>query len=401
MAATPFHSGTGSASVKYDGAKNFRLRLILSTLTGKRVTFRNIRTSGSRTGLTASEGNFVRLLDKLTNGTVIEINDTGTILKYKPGILIGSRGRLRHECNGNRGLGYWIEGVLMLAPFMKWPLDLQLVGATEGHYELSVDTVSNVSAPLLRRLTSNDIPVEMKVERRAARGSKGGSVVLKCGILRNKIKPVDLIDEGVIKRLRGIAYGNGVSPAFVNRIVDRTRGIFNSFLPDVYVYTDHRNEATCGNGYGLSLVAESTTGCLLGADWATSEKGVEPEAVADAAANQLIQEVDYSGCVDSSNACLALLYCALADEDVSRIRIGTLSEAATEFLRDLRTFLGVTFTIKVAEPRTSSQNEDPSDSDGDSASDEESSSNVQSAQSRGILLSCVGRGYGNIARTRF
>lgn len=400
MVADTFDHGVGSTSIKYNGPKNLRYRLILSTLSGRRVTFRGIRTSGSRTGLTAAEGNFLRLLDKLTNGSIIEINDTGTILKYKPGILVGSKGRIRHECHGDRGLGYWIEGVLMLAPFMKYPLELQLVGSTQGCYELGVDVLCDVSSKLLRRLMAGDVSVEMKVERRAARGSKGGSVILRSGILRNKIKPVDLADEGLVKKVRGMAYGNGVSPAFVNRMVDCTRGVFNNFLPDVYIYTDHRNDKSCGHGFGLSLVAETTTGCLLGADWATSEQGSTPEDVAKAAANQLIQEINYGGCIDSSNACLALLYCALADEDVSRVRVGRLSETAVEFLRDLKSFFGVVFKIKVDRDIGADMSSSDDDDDDDNEMEMQNNS-PRPLPSRGVLLSCVGRGYTNIARVRF
>ncbi len=40
-------------------------------------------------GLQDFEANFLRLVDKLTDGTVIEINETGTRLILKPGIILG------------------------------------------------------------------------------------------------------------------------------------------------------------------------------------------------------------------------------------------------------------------------------------------------------------------------
>ena len=40
-------------------------------------------------GLRDFEASFLRLIDKITNGCQIEINDTGTKMRYKPGMIIG------------------------------------------------------------------------------------------------------------------------------------------------------------------------------------------------------------------------------------------------------------------------------------------------------------------------
>ena len=42
-------------------------------------------------GLRDYEASLLRLLDKLTNGMAVEINESGTALKYKPGIVTGGR----------------------------------------------------------------------------------------------------------------------------------------------------------------------------------------------------------------------------------------------------------------------------------------------------------------------
>ena len=46
-----------------------------------------IRSRDERPGLRPFEANLLRLLDKLTNGTKIEINVTGTTLYFRPGLL--------------------------------------------------------------------------------------------------------------------------------------------------------------------------------------------------------------------------------------------------------------------------------------------------------------------------
>ena len=55
------------------------------------------------------EASFLRLLEKMTNGSTIEINHTGTMVTYHPGIISG--GTIRHECPNSRGIGYFLEGI--------------------------------------------------------------------------------------------------------------------------------------------------------------------------------------------------------------------------------------------------------------------------------------------------
>lgn len=52
---------------------------------------------------------FIRVL------TQVEINETGTTLRFKPGYITG--GRITHECGTTRALGWFIEGLLPLALF--------------------------------------------------------------------------------------------------------------------------------------------------------------------------------------------------------------------------------------------------------------------------------------------
>jgi len=59
-----------------------------------------------------------------------------------------------------------------------------------------------------------------------------------------------------------------VSPQTSNRMVDRARGVVNALLADVFVFTDHMSggEAGASPGYGVMLVAETTSGRLLAAE---------------------------------------------------------------------------------------------------------------------------------------
>lgn len=60
----------------------------------------------------------------------------GTALLLKPGIISG--GPLTHECPLSRSVGYFLEPLIMLAPFAKRPFQLTLRGITTDDHDLSV-----------------------------------------------------------------------------------------------------------------------------------------------------------------------------------------------------------------------------------------------------------------------
>lgn len=97
-------------------------------------------TNNSLCCFTEYEVNLIRLLDRMTNGTKIELNETGTSLFYSPGLLIG--GDLEHDCSLQRSITYYLEAVMALAPFCKKPIDIKLRGVTNntlGNAKLDTD----------------------------------------------------------------------------------------------------------------------------------------------------------------------------------------------------------------------------------------------------------------------
>lgn len=89
--------------ITYKGSSFLRQRLLLSVLSGKPVRILEIRTLHDEPGMQEFEVNLIRLLDKITNGTIIELNETGTSLFFQPGLLCG--GNVEHDCSNQRSIG--------------------------------------------------------------------------------------------------------------------------------------------------------------------------------------------------------------------------------------------------------------------------------------------------------
>lgn len=396
------HKGS-SATIRFeDGSVQFRQRLVVSILSNRPVLIRNIRSEDlDCPGLRQHEASFLRLIDSMTNGSRIEINSTGTQLRFRPGILTG--GDIQHDCPvGNsdqeesqstsisvRSIGWFLEGVLPLAPFGKNSLSLTLTGITDGTCgtDPSPDYLRNSALPLMKHFgigvaDADDFLSEqaasLRVLKRGAAPTGGGKVEFFCPVVAKELRPLDLTDPGKFKRVRGWAVScKIVSSSSAARVAYAAKGLLHRLLPDVWIHTDAHTVKNngCGPSPGLSLVltAESTTGVVMTAECCldtsdTTRRRELPEDMGTRGAAMLLEEIRRGGCIDTGLQSLALLWMCLTPEDVSRLRVGTLSQYTVESLRLFKQFLGVEFKIKPDE------------------------------KEKTVLLSCLGTGYRNMAR---
>lgn len=82
-------------------------------------------------------------------------------------------------------------------------------------------------------------------------------------------------------------------------MVSKVRDIFNDYIPDVWIYTDYYkgDKAGASPGYGITLIAESNSKCLISAeenyDLAESKENNLPESLGEKCALRLLDEVYY------------------------------------------------------------------------------------------------------------
>jgi len=403
------------------GAEAFRARLVLATISGRPIRIDGIREDDPvAPGLREHEASLLRLLEKVSRGSSVEINETGTTLRYRPGVLVG--GSVEHECPASRGVGYFLEALLLLGLFGRKPLRATLRGVTCGGLDGSADAWRTVGLPLVRRCLGIGVQaaspgdanfaaaaadaaaaalgggtvaagdLALRLSRRGVPPLGGGEVVLDVPCVRC-LPPLTLLDEGAVRRVRGVAFAARVAPAAAARAVDGARGVLNKLLADVFVFTDHAPGAGTGGlspGYGLTLVAETTSGCLFGAEACSSRESEEqsltktktkttrissssapplaPEEVGSLAAQALLDEVDRGGVCSSGHQGLLLLLAACSDASASQVRLGPLTPHAAATLRAARDVLGIEFALR-PEPR-----------------------------SRTVFASCIGAGLRNTSR---
>ncbi|KAG9318696.1 18S rRNA biogenesis protein [Chiua virens] len=362
-------SWTGQV-LSFSGHQYLRSRLVLSILSGKSVRIDNIRSEDKNPGLQDYEISLLELLEKATNGTIIDISVTGTTVLLKPGIISG--GPVIHDCPLARAVGYFLEPLIMIAPFSKKPFQFTLRGITTDDMDLSVDLIRTVTLPHLQLFGISD-GLELKIKKRGAPPEGGGEVQFLCPIVK-QVKTLNFVEPGKIKRIRGIAHAVRVSPQFSNRMIDACRSVLNRYIPDIYLYSDvyKGDESGKSPGYALSLLAESTTSAIHCAE-AVAKPGCTPEDVALLASRALLSEIRRGGCIDRKHQSLVLTMMVLGSEDVGRCRMGEASARTIQFLQDIKAFFGTSFKIVPADPSDRSCTES--------------------------LYSCYGIGYINVNRT--
>lgn len=126
----------GSKAIRLKGHQNFRYRIMKSILASRAIHITEIRSNSENPGIKDFEVSFLRLVERLTNGTLVEISYTGTEVYLRPGLVIG--GKVSHDCPNSRSVGWFLEPLLVLGLFGKQPLNITLKGITSNTRDVSV-----------------------------------------------------------------------------------------------------------------------------------------------------------------------------------------------------------------------------------------------------------------------
>ena len=204
----------------------------------------------------------------------------------------------------------------------------------------------------------------LKVKKRGFAPLGGGLVTLR-QMYAKKLEAVSLVDEGKIKRVRGYVVSAIVAPQLTSRVIDKLREVFNDYIPDVWIHTDHYKKDQCGEqaGYAVSLQAETTTGVIITKDYMFNQNEFKlPEELGERAAQAMLDEIFNGGVIDATNQSTLLMMMALSSGDnISQVKLCRVTQQSIQLLRHLKTFFNLQFRIKECDDDVFGDDSDQSD----------------------------------------
>ena len=312
----------------------FRYELIASLLINKPIEIQLQRQ------ISPSEINFLRFIDRMTEGTKLEVSPDAKSVKVHPGVIVG--GIFTHKCVPERGISFWVEAASLLCPFAKNPSEITFTSCvTNCTRDIGYDLLRTVTVPLLRRFGINSA-IQLKkryclADQSTTEEEPDGCVIFTIDNVRvlEELRP---LQRGFIKRVRGVAFGVRVAPDLCNQLATSAKGCLLKILADVYVLTDVDNkranigEKDSKTGYGICLLTESTTKNAVCSAEAIARPRESPEDLASRCVNDLLQEVKFGGVIDRRHQALAIYLMGLAVDLPSVAHLGTELTASARYL---------------------------------------------------------------------
>lgn len=335
-----------AAPIQLTGHRNFRLRLVLATLAGRRVKILKIRSDDLNPGLRDHEVLFLRLLESVTNGLVIKILYTGTAVEYAPGILVN--GTVTHACPPTKPVGYFVEAMLYLAPFGKEKLLVVFTGTTALESDAGLDALKWGMLPVLERFGVRDCALH--TIKRGLPPDGGGEVHLQVDTRLTSPLTLHATERVKVSAIRGVAWCTRVLPLIANRMVEAARAVLRGVGVEVNITADVWRGDSAGKlpGFGCTLVGETSKGGWRYVAEGLGKAGETPEEVGTAVAHRLLEEIAIGGVCGRVQLPLVLAYMAVGKEDVGRVLVGKqqVDERLVHVLRDLKTVVGTEAVFK-------------------------------------------------------
>uniref|UniRef100_A0A672QDT8 RNA 3'-terminal phosphate cyclase n=1 Tax=Sinocyclocheilus grahami TaxID=75366 RepID=A0A672QDT8_SINGR len=298
MAATTFEM---DGSVMEGGGQILRLSAALSCIQGASIKINKIRAGRSTPGL-------------------------------RPQHLSGLE-LVRDMCNGN------------------------LEGATVGSSEITltpgkikggnhVADTRTVFKPIVERF---GVQFDCDLKMRGYYPKGGGEVVLKVNPGK-ELSPINMTERGNITKIYGRAFVAGVLPFKLAKDMSTAAvRTIRKEIKDLYINIQSLQEKdkACGNGNGIIIIAESSTGCIF-AGSSLGKKGVYADKVGIEAAEMLLRNIRHNGCVDEFLQDQLIIFMALAN-GTSRMRTGPITLHTQTAIHVAEQLMNAKFVIRKAE----------------------------------------------------
>ena len=325
--------------------QNFREKIALSLIYKKNIRINKIRKSEKIPGIKNFELDLLIFSEKIAPGSIIMINETGTILDLLPGKI--ENFKIEHNSISFRSLSYYIEFIIYLNLNTNKKQQIKLNGIRSVSIDTSLENILYVTLPLVRKIGLRDI--RFKVYSNLHSSFYNTQIIIFFPKIQIK-KEFKLINLGKINKIRIInsfsTEENKLKKAYIE-------SFFGKYIPKLsldFKILDLKISNRNFNFQTTTIISETTEGCLFGEDITyifTKNKRFDCYRILTKIFNSLLEDINVNSCVDKKCHIilfLKMLYNGKASNSI--IRIGKLTFSDIGFFRDLKKISGTIFSIK-------------------------------------------------------
>ncbi|XP_012233175.1 RNA 3'-terminal phosphate cyclase [Linepithema humile] len=309
------------------GGQVLRVALSLSTLYGIPIEIENIRAGRPKPGLAAQHLKGMELVKEMCNAQVRGGYVGSTRLEFRPGPLNKNKREFVADTQTAGCICLLAQVALPCALFFPCndTITLILKGGTNVPMGPHIEYLTEVFKPVLNKFGAD---FDFIISRRGYYPKGGGEVHLRIKPI-SSLNAVTLTDLGVPRGITGWSYVAGaVNINEAHKMANDAKTILTNKLarhnirvPPVTIeaYREDRAMAV-GNGSGINIVCNTSTGCVLGGSGLGSGRREETPP-GDIAANEILKPLLTGACVDEHIQDQMIILMALA-KGTSRIKVG-------------------------------------------------------------------------------
>ncbi|XP_029985436.1 RNA 3'-terminal phosphate cyclase [Sphaeramia orbicularis] len=336
-------------SVLEGGGQILRVSAALSCITGSSIKITKIRAGRSTPGLRPQHLSGLQLVSDLCSGVLQGATIGSTDISLTPGKIRSGNHTADTQTAGSVCL--LLQVALPCALFAESSSQLCLKGGTNAEMAPQIDYTLKVFKPIVEKFGVN---FDCDVRMRGFYPKGGGEVRVSVSPVKH-LQPVVLTDRGTITKIHGRAFVAGVLPyKLAKDMCAAAVRTIRKEIKELYINIQALQEKdnAYGNGNGIIIIAESSTGCLF-AGSALGKKGVYADKVGIEAAEMLLRNIRHNGCVDEFLQDQLIIFMALAN-GTSRIRTGAVTLHTQTAIHVAEQLTQAKFTITKSEDELSS-----------------------------------------------
>jgi len=310
-----------------------RYSVALASLLATEIKIQNIRQRRDKPGLRAQHLKVIQACAEMCHGVVENAAVGSKEITYIPRERFNG-GEYEWDIGTAGSTTMFAQALLPLACFAEKPSKFRLEGGLFQDFAPSAYHMKFVLLPLLKKM---GIQAELEIIRPGYVPKGKGIIEIEVEPVE-KLKPFNLIEQGKITSINGIALSSHLEEKKVSqRMAQECRKTLNAQGYKAEI-TEIYDESSLQEGAALAIYADTSSGSVIGSDRA-GRPGRRSESIGRYVAQNFMEDINTGATVDRYIADQLIIYAGLA-EGTTRYSIPRITEHVETNLWLIEEFLG-------------------------------------------------------------